>query len=110
MDADAHVERRVGRPRLDEREARVHGALGRVVEGARPAEVGEEPVAQVLRHVAPEALDRLVRPRLVAAHQRAIVLGVEAPRELGRAHQVAEEHGELAALAFAALPLLLEFG
>src|SRR5206468_1510850 len=52
------VEHRHG---VDGREACAHGALGVVAVGLRPAEVGDEPVAEVLRHVAAELLARLIR-------------------------------------------------
>ena len=48
--------------------------------------------------MAREALDHRGGRLLVGAHDAAQVLGVEALREIRRAHQVAEHHGELAAL------------
>ena len=55
-------------------------------------------VAQVLRHVAPEARDHCACGALVGARGGAPVLRVEARRDLGGAHHVAEQHRELAAL------------
>src|SRR6184192_3769195 len=64
------------------REACAHGTLGVVAVGLRPAEVGEEPVAEVLRHVAAEAPDDLGGALLVRLHHFAPLLGIEARREL----------------------------
>src|SRR5207247_1670945 len=72
-----------------------HGALGVVAVGLRPAEVGEEPVAEVLRHVAAEAPDDLGGALLVRLHHFAPLLGIEVRRELRRAYQLAAQHGEL---------------
>ena len=55
-----------------------HRTLGVVLVGTRPAEVDEEPVAQVLRDMALVALDHAGADLLVAAHDLAPVLGVEA--------------------------------
>jgi hypothetical protein len=88
---------------VDQLEARTHGALGRVIHGVGPPEVGEEPVAEVLRHVAAVSSDDRVRGPLVGRQHRAPVLGVEARRDLGRAHEITEHDREWAALAGLAL-------
>ncbi len=75
-----------------------HRARGVVLVGLRVAEVHEQPVAEVLRDVARVALDHCRRRILIGAHDAAEIFGVEALREIGGAHQVAEHHGELAAL------------
>ena len=60
--------------------------------------VDEEAVTQVLRDVPFEALDNLGAARLVGAHHLAEVLRAETARQRRRSDEVAEEHGELAAL------------
>jgi hypothetical protein len=101
VDADPHRERgrfRTLADRIHDPEARAHGALGVVLVRPGPAEVGEDPVAQILRHVALEARDHFARRGVIALHERAPVLRVHAGREARRVDQVAEEHSQLAAL------------
>jgi hypothetical protein len=75
-----------------------HGAFGVVLVGLRITEVHEQPVAQILGDVPRVAVDRPGRRPLIGAHDAAQVLGVEVLGEIGRAHQVAEHHRELAPL------------
>ena len=84
---------------LDDRQPRAHGALGVVLVSLRVAEVDEQAVAQVLRHVTVEALDHPGGGLLVAPEDLAPVLRIEPRRQSRRVHQIAEEHRELAALA-----------
>jgi predicted RNase H-like HicB family nuclease len=65
----------------------------------RVAEVGEDAVTQVLRDMPTDALDGTGGCALVRAHDLAQVLGVERRPQLGRADEVAEQDGELPALA-----------
>ena len=73
--------------------------LGIVLVGRRPAEIGQDAVAQELRDVAlvPRQLRR--DRALVGGHDLARVLGIEAGGERGRAHEVDEDERELAPLA-----------
>jgi hypothetical protein len=79
-------------------EPRVHGAPGIVLVGERIPEVHEQTVAQVLRHMPLEAVDRVGADLVVGADDLAQLLGVEVARELGEAHEVAEHDRELPAL------------
>ncbi len=103
VDPDAHREplsccERVLETRngVDQLEPRAHGALGIVAMRRRPAEVGEQTVAEVLCDVAAVARDHGLGRTLIAAEHLAPVLGIEPHRDLGGAHEVAEEHRELA--------------
>ncbi len=105
---DAHGQaRRVGggecgverRHRVDDCESRANGALGIVLARGRPAEVDEQPIAEVLGDVAAEARDRARCGLLVLRDDVAPFLGVELLRERRRADQVAEQNRQLAALA-----------
>ena len=80
------------------RHTRSHGTLGVVLVRAGPAEVGQHAVPHQLRHMPIDARDLAVDRVLVSAQDRAHVLGVEQGREHGRADQVGEQHGQLAAL------------
>ena len=103
---DPHGERRPGREgriqrphRVENRETRTDRSFGVVLPRGRPAKVHEEPVAEVLRHVAAEARHRGGGRPMVRLDHVAPLLGVELLRQRRRADQVAEQHGELAALA-----------
>ena len=105
-DADPGLEPEVGprrqrRDRLDQLEAGAHRPLGVALVGLRIAEVGEHAVAHVLGEMALEALDHRGAAALIGGDHRPHVLGVEHRRERGRVDQVAEQDGELAALALA---------
>ena len=104
VDADARGER-TAEPlaqrahTVDRGEARAQRPLGVVVVRLRVAEVGEDAVAQVLRDVPAEALDGARGRALIRADDLAQVLGIELRRQLGRAHEVAEEDRELPAFS-----------
>ncbi len=104
VDPDTHREPLCARARavdtgdgVDQRKPRAHRALGIVAVGRRPAEVREQAIAEVLRDVATVARDHALGRTLVAPKNLAPVLGVEPRRDLGGAHEVAEEDSELAA-------------
>ena len=107
VDADPHRDRhalgvrearRDVTDRFDDRKRGVRGAPCGVLVRARIAEVDEDAVAEILRDVAVEALDRLDARRLVGADDFAEVLEVELPGERRRLDEVAEEDRELASL------------
>jgi hypothetical protein len=87
--------------RLDQLKPGAHRPLGIVLVRFRPAEVGEHPVAQELGKVSLEPADDIRAGRLIAPHHLAQILGIEPRRQLGRADEVAEQHGQLAALGSA---------
>ena len=62
------------------------------------AEVHQQTVAQVLGHVPAVTLDGLFAGLVVALEQLAILLWVELGGQPGRAHDVAEHHGDLSKL------------
>lgn len=70
-------------------------ALRRVLIGMRPAEIDQQPVAQVIadaaapmRHLGAAGLDK-------TRDQRLEVLRIERRRQTGEIHQIAEQHGDL---------------
>ncbi len=106
-DADPHRELDPGRPadcgiqlrhRIDDVETRPHRPLGLVLMGARVAEIDEDAVAHVLRDKAVVAPDRGTAPALIRRDDIAQIFGVHPGGECRRSHQVAEHHGQLAAL------------
>jgi len=74
-----------------------HGALGVVFVRLGIAKVDQQAIAKVLGNVPVEALDDLGTRSLVRPDHRPIVLRVEPSGEGGRAHQIAEHHGQLPA-------------
>ena len=85
--------------RVDDRQAGAHRPFRVVLARRGPAEVDEQPIAEVLGDVAAEARDGAGGGLLVLRDEVAPLLGVELLRERRRADQVAEEHRQLAALA-----------
>jgi hypothetical protein len=85
---------------LDDAQAGVHRAPGLVFMGRGVAEIDQQPIAEVLGDVAFILPDDFRRGLLVGAHHGAPVFGVELTGELSGAHQVTEQHGELAAFGF----------
>jgi hypothetical protein len=75
----------------------MHGAPGVVFMRHRIAKVDQQPIAEVLCDMAFVTLDDRGRGLLVGADHGAQVFGVELAGELRGAHQVAEQHRELAA-------------
>ena len=87
------------RHRVDDRQAGADRPFRVVLARRGPAEVDEQPIAEVLGDVAAEARDGAGGGLLVLRDEVAPLLGVELLRERRRADQVAEEHRQLAALA-----------
>lgn len=77
---------------------RSHGTNRAVIVGARIAEVDQQPIAQVLRDVAVMGSKRDGRCFVVRAQHLAEVLGIDPGRQVCRADQVAEKHGQLPSL------------
>ena len=93
---DAGIARR---RRIDQLERRTHGALRIVALRLRPAEVREQAVAEMLRHVAGVPRDHGARRRAEGAHHLLQLLGIHARSELDRADDVAEQDRQLTPLA-----------
>src|SRR4051812_47585558 len=85
--------------RCDDREARVNGALGFAFVRERVAEESYDAVAQSLEYVAFIARDAYRAGILVAADDPLQHFRIHAVRQLGEAHHVPEEDGELTPLA-----------
>ena len=102
-DAHPDLQRRAGRRhkpghRVDEGEPRLHRMLGVVFARLRIAEIDQDAVAHVLGDETAVTLDRLGAASMIGADDGAQILRVQACRQRGRADQVAEHQGELAAL------------
>jgi len=80
---------------LDEAQARVHRTPGIIFMGCGVAKINQQAIAEILGDMARVLLDDRGGGLLVGAHYHTQVFRVELARELRRAHQVAEEHGEL---------------
>jgi len=102
-DPDTNLQGRAGhgrelRHRLHEGKPGLDGALGVMLVGLRIAEIGKHAVSHVLGDKSTVAVDQLSGAAVISADDAAQVLWVEPGRQSGRAHKVAEHHGELAAL------------
>ena len=84
--------------RLDHAEPGADRPLGVVLVRPRIAEIRQDAVADVVADMAAIAADHLDAGFLEALHDVAQILRIEPGRELGRADQVAEHHGQVAAL------------
>ena len=82
---------------LDNAQASMHRTPGIIFMGHGVAKIDEQPIAEVLGDMTFVVLDDLGSGLLVSAHHRAQVFRVELTRELCGAHQVTEQHGQLAA-------------
>jgi hypothetical protein len=91
---EAGVERLDGRHNA---EPGPDGPLGVVFMGYGIAKIHQQASAQVLRHIAVEALDYRRAGLMIGAHDVPKVFGVQVAREPGRIHQVTEQHREGAA-------------
>jgi hypothetical protein len=90
---------------LENAQAGAHGTLCIILMRLRIAEVDEQPIAQILRHMPAKALDHCHTGGLIGAEDLAEIFGVELSRQAGRIGQAAEQHGELAAFGSECLPL-----
>jgi len=88
-----------GPNRLDHRQPRTDRTLRVILVRQRVAEVGEQAVAEVLGDVAAEALDGGGRRAVIGGGEVAVVLGIELGAQRRRPDEIAEQDGELAALA-----------
>ena len=86
--------------RFDDLQPGANGSLGLALVRQRVTEEGDDAVTQALKHVAFVARDAHRAGVLVAADDLLQNFGIDPVGQLGEAHHVAEEHGELAALAF----------
>ena len=84
--------------RGDHREPGPDRALGLVLVRPGPAEIGEHAIAHQLGGKAFEPADLARHGILIGPQHIAHLLGIEPSRERGRADQVDEHHGQLAAL------------
>jgi hypothetical protein len=80
---------------LHDAEARAHRPPRVVLVGLRVAEIHQQAVPDVFGDVALEAAGDVGAGLLVGAQHLAQVLRIELARQLGRAHQIDEHHGQL---------------
>ena len=86
------------RRRLDDIDSRPDRALGVVLVRLRIAEIGEHAVAHVFGDEAAVARDQRRAAFVIGGDDLAHVLGIEPRGERRRADEIAEHHGQLAAL------------
>jgi hypothetical protein len=72
--------------------------LGVMLVGQRIAEIGQHPVAHVLRDEPTGLADEIGAAAVIRADDLAQILGIEPRRECRRADQIAEHHRQLPAL------------
>ena len=101
-DADTHLQRH-GAHGLDNVQRGPHRPFRIVLVRLGPAEIGHQPVAEILRHMTAKALDDLARRLLIRLHQRAQILRIEPFGQCRRAHQIAEHHRNLPPLRLSGL-------
>ena len=75
----------------------VHGPHGIVFVRGGEAEVDQQTVAEVLRDVAVVLADHVARDALVVNDNLAKLFGIQTPGEGSGVHEVAEQHGDVAA-------------
>lgn len=107
MDADAHchpyafvpLQARIqgGSDGFNNAEPGVHGSRCIVFMRHRPAEVDQEPIAEILGDIPVKLVNHLGGGSLIGANDLAQVFGIEQLRQLGRIRQIAKHHGELPA-------------
>jgi hypothetical protein len=85
---------------LDKAQTRMQGAWRIVFMGDRPAKVDQQPITEILRHMAFILLDDLSSGGLIGAHHLTQVFRVELLRQCGRVGEVTKHHGELATFGF----------
>jgi hypothetical protein len=81
--------------RIENGQAGMHGPEGSVFMGLRPAKVEQQPVPEILCHVAIEGLYRGDHRLLVGAYHGPVVFGVELAGQPGGVNEIAEQHGHL---------------
>ena len=84
--------------RLGKLQSRAHRPLGVLLMRAWVAEIGEHAVAHILGDVPIPALDHFGAALVISSEHCAHVFWVEPRRQLGRTHQIAEQHCQLSAL------------
>jgi hypothetical protein len=102
---DAHsilwLQMAIQRPqRIDNGQAGVHCPEGGVFVGLWPAKVEQQPIPEILRHVAVEGLYRGDRRLLVGAYHGPVVFGFELAGQPGGVDEIAEQHGHLPPFGF----------
>ena len=75
------------------------GALRRILMGLRPAEVDQQPVAEVIAHMPAPARHFDSAGFDKPGDQRLEVFGIHRRGQPGEIHQIAEQHGDLSPLA-----------
>src|SRR5215472_5282641 len=91
---------------VDQTESSPHRPLGVVLVGARIAEIDENAVAHVLRDKSIEAADDIGDSAVIGGDDLAVILGIEARGERGRADEIVEHHRQLAAFRLCPHPSL----
>jgi hypothetical protein len=82
---------------LHDPQAGAHRPLGVIFVRQGVAEVDEQAIAEILGDMPLKAADHLGAGCLIGPHHLPPLFGVELGGKHGRVHQVAEQHGELAA-------------
>ena len=101
-DADADSQRNAGdgiqlRRRLDERQARMHGALGVMFVRLRISEICQDPVAHIFGDEAAGPGDEVFAAPMIGADHFPHILGIQPRRQRCRADEVDEHHSQLTA-------------
>ena len=82
--------------RLNQRKTSPNRTLGTVFLRARVPEIGEYPVAHVVRDEPLEAGDHLCCAFMIGANNFPQILGIKARRKRGRSYKIAKQHSEFA--------------
>ena len=98
------------RHRFHDPQPRPHRPLGIIFMGLGIAEVDQQAIAEILGDIPVIAGDHLGAGLLIGPHDLAPVFRVELAGEHGRVHQIAEQHGELAAFGLWYVRLMLSDG
>ena len=96
-DPDMGVQRQFLR-RRHRREPGAHRLRRLVLLGSWPAEIGKDAIAEIIGNVAAVPHDGLGHGVMIAPQQLAQILGIVPGGQLGRADEIAEQHGELTPL------------
>jgi hypothetical protein len=87
---------------LDNAQCRPHGPLRVVFVRYRIAEIHQQPIPEILRHVPREATNHRGARLLIGTNDLPQILGIKLLRESGGAYQVTEHYRQLP--AFAGIP------